>query len=178
MCQVKVNLCAHVLLNAQRMLDGLNIPAIALSHSSPLWLSVRLLKQLKQLKQVEMAAVALLMLAAAAAAMKTHDLTNQSDAAAKLIARRNNMTCREMNRQRVDGMKDDLDQSHGFDAMFYRGCLKFVKANGDGKHGAAEQTEKLGAACKKGTFDGKNSVLTKAWLLVPPMNPNSLGHAS
>ena len=49
MCQVKVNLCAHVLLNAQRMLDGLNIPAIALSHSSPLWLSVRLLKQLKQL---------------------------------------------------------------------------------------------------------------------------------
>ena len=82
MCQVKVNLCAHVLLNAQRMLDGLNIPAIALSHSSPLWLSVRLLKQLKQLKQVEMAAVALLMLAAAAVAMKTHEFTNQSDAAA------------------------------------------------------------------------------------------------
>ena len=84
---------------AQRMLDGLNIPAIALSHSSPLWLSVRLLKRLlKQLKQVEMAAVALLMLAAAAVAMKTHELTNQSDAAAKLIARRSNMTCQEMNR--------------------------------------------------------------------------------
>ena len=152
--------------------------AVVFSHSSPLWLSVRLLKQLKQLKQVEMAAVALLMLAAAAAAMKTHDLTNQSDAAAKIIARRNNMTCQEMNRQRVDGMKDDLGRSHGFDAMFYRGCLKFVKANGDGKHGAAEQTEKLGAACKKGTFDGKNSVLTKAWLFVLPMNPDSLGQAS
>jgi len=107
-----------------------------------------------------MAAVALLVFAAVGAAMKTHEVSNVS-AFKELFAAQKSMTCAEMNRARVDDLKGDLTQSNGFDAVFYKGCIKFVKTNGDGKHSAARQTEGLGSACKKGMFDGKNSALAK-----------------
>ena len=93
-------------------------------------------------------------------AMKLHvDL--ESDAKLN-ISRLREMTCEEAAPAFVKGLAKELNKGHGYDSMFYKGCLKFVQRNANASIPVISQIEKFGTVCKQGRFVENETVLAKA----------------
>ncbi|CAK9029006.1 Sonic hedgehog protein [Durusdinium trenchii] len=91
--------------------------------------------------------------------MKLHvDL--ESDAKLN-ISRLREMTCEEAAPAFVKGLAKELNKGHGYDSMFYKGCLKFVQRNANASIPVISQIEKFGTVCKQGRFVENETVLAK-----------------
>ena len=103
-------------------------------------------------------ALSLALAALVASGMKMHaEVEVWANASRKFEA----MSCSEMGATLVKSMVEGFERSKGYDAVMYRGCLKFLKTNSNSSRPAAAQMEKLGEACKSGQFREGDSVLTK-----------------
>lgn len=90
-------------------------------------------------------------------AMKLHDEASRGSSN-RTVA---NSDCRAGSEKFVNVLANELENSLGYNGMFYKGCLNFVKKNANTSMPIMAQIEAFGQRCKQALFVGDESAMDK-----------------